>query len=281
VEEARTVLVGDEEDVGKSAGRDERCPGAAAGEQRIRPAGRPQSHCHGRNRLIEFQSQNRADGKNGGFFARDQLEVRARLNLFREERGGSEGSGPRVEGGDAADEKGLAPGIEATQFVSRPEAGGLAARNRIAEPHRPEQLTDLALRNAGAEDFAFDDPVVGRAGDAVGERPPDVDPEFPGFHGEEYTARGLADCNHGAAQDGYRSRAAGPRTGWHQARSYSPGTEGFGCFFVEVTRARTYKSSSSNVYTARVPVWVSSTRPISLLYRRVVRMGLPSLSRTA
>ncbi len=48
-----------------------------------------------------------------------------------------------------------------------------------------------------------------------------------------------------ARRDGYRTGAAGPRTGWHQARSYSPGTEGFGCFFDDVTRGRTYRSSSS------------------------------------
>src|SRR5262245_24124847 len=113
----------------------------------------------------------------------------------------------------------------------------------IAEADGTEHLADAPLRDSRAEHLAFHEAVAGGAGNAVGERPADVDPEFPRFH--EGAVYGIRRARSRTRPQ--RPRPAGPRTGWHHARSYSPGEEGFGCRFVEVMRARTYRSSSSNV----------------------------------
>ncbi len=97
IEQPRAVLIADVQDVAEAARRDQRRAGAAARDQGVGAARRAQPHGDRRNRLIEPQPEQVANGHERRVFVRSQLVRGALGHIAHERRGQLQHAGSAIE----------------------------------------------------------------------------------------------------------------------------------------------------------------------------------------
>ena len=184
VEQSRTILIADVQDVAKPTRRDQRRAGAAARDQCVSAARRAQPHAHPGDWLRERQAQQIADRHDRRFGRRGKLVALANRRIVRHGRGQLQRRGPRVESRDGRFELCGSTQIEQAEPVTVPEAFGIGGSSRVDDLAGRRPRRDGALDDPGAEHFVMRQAAIGSPRKTVGEGPAHVNPEFPSGHAD-------------------------------------------------------------------------------------------------
>ena len=130
------------------------------------------------------ESQHRANRQNGRFFAGTELITCPDTDFLWESIFNGQAAGFPIKAGHPRDKDGVPLRIQKPQLVADPEVSGVGTTGGVDEAIVRGKLCDLPLGGARTENLVRNQFIIRRAGDAIGERAADVDPEFPAVHGE-------------------------------------------------------------------------------------------------